>query len=364
MIKLFLLFFLLFSCAVKEEEKGKAQWQYYYDLGMSSYMAKNYSEAIANFFRASQLAPNEPKVWNALGLAYMEVQEHQKSETAFLRALQVDKAYTEAKLNLGVLYYRQRQYERSISTLREVLEDEAFPQKHMAFYYLGKAYQAMGNIKEYINNLRRATAYNPMFADAQLELAQAYENEGDYASAKNVYLSLINNGLVSPTIDLSMARVEYMLGNYASVKSHLKRVLEDKQTNPQLRSQAYDLLSQVLIAEQARLVQRVEKDRQPQQEKPPEPPAIPEASLRETAQENPQSRGRAYRIQVGAFSSANLARAWKDRLEKELGLKEVTVVEASGIFKVFYGAFNTKEEAQRELTRLKGVNIYGFIVNE
>ncbi|MEN3028315.1 MAG: tetratricopeptide repeat protein [Aquificaceae bacterium] len=364
MIRLFLLLFLLFSCAVREEERGKSQWQYYYDLGMSSYMAKNYSEAIANFFRASQLAPGEPKVWNALGLAYMEVQEYQKSEAAFLRALQVEKTYTEAKLNLGVLYYRQRQYERSISILREVLEDEAFPQKHMAFYYLGKVYQAMGNPKEYINSLRRATAYNPMFVDAQLELAQAYESEGDYSSAKNVYLNLINNGLVNPNIDLSMARVEYMLGNYASAKSYLKRVLEEKQTSPQLRSQAYDLLSQVLIAEQARLVQRVEKERQPQQEKTPELPATPEVSLRETAQENPQSRGKAYRIQVGAFSSASLARAWKDKLEKELGLRDITVVESSGIFKVFYGVFNSKEEAQRELARLKGVNIYGFIVNE
>jgi len=249
-IFLLILFSLIFSCVIKQEEGKKVQWQYYYDLGMSSYIAKNYSEAIANFFIASQLAPNEPKVWNALGLAYMEVQEHSKSENAFLKALQVDKNYTEAKLNLGILYYRQANYEKATITLKEVLQDEAFPQRHMAFYYLGKVYQATGNRQEYINNLRKAVAYNPMFIDAQLELAQAYELEENYISAKDVYQSLVNNGVNDPNLDFSFARVEYKLGNYASAKNYIKKVVEDKRTAPQVRMQAYELLSQVLIAEQ------------------------------------------------------------------------------------------------------------------
>ena len=245
-----LLLSLVFSCATPQEDEKKVKWQYYYDLGMSSYIAKNYSEAIANFFIASQLAPNEPKVWNALGLAYMEVQEYKKSESAFLKALEVDKRFTEAKLNLGILYYRQADYEKAISTLKEVLQDEAFPQKHMAFYYLGKVYQAIGNRREYINNLRKAVAYNPMFIDAQLELAQAYELEENYISAKDVYQSLVNNGVNDPNLDFSFARVEYKLGNYASAKNYIKKVVEDKRTAPQVRMQAYELLSQVLIAEQ------------------------------------------------------------------------------------------------------------------
>ncbi|MCS7308426.1 MAG: tetratricopeptide repeat protein, partial [Aquificaceae bacterium] len=107
MIWVFLILFLLFSCAPRTGDINSLKWQYNYDLGMSSYMAKNYSEAIANFYKASQLAPNEPKVWNALGLAYTEVQEYQKAETAYLKALEIDKKYTEAKMNLGILYFKQ-----------------------------------------------------------------------------------------------------------------------------------------------------------------------------------------------------------------------------------------------------------------
>ena len=377
MIWVFLILFSLFSCAPKTGDTGSLKWQYNYDLGMSSYMAKNYSEAIANFYKASQLAPNEPKVWNALGLAYTEVQEYQKAETAYLKALEIDKKYTEARMNLGILYFKQERYERSIEALKQVLEDEAFPQKHMAFYYLGKVYQSMGNHREYINNLRKATAYNPMFIDAQIELAQAYEKEEDYIQARSIYISLINNGINNPNLDLSMARVEYKLGNYTTAKSYIKKVLEDKRASSQLKSQAYDLLSEVLIAEQARTV-LLRTDKPAQREKPqeslpkpqeviPKPqeniPAL-QPAFREMPPQEIQTRQRVYRIQVGAFSSVQLARSWKERLERELNLKDISVVEASGVFRVFYGSFNTREDAQKELSRLRGMNIYGFIVQE
>jgi hypothetical protein len=66
----FLLIFIwlifLLSCAPATKEDQVKDWLYYYDLGMSALSAKNYSEAIANFFIATQKAPNEPKVWNSL----------------------------------------------------------------------------------------------------------------------------------------------------------------------------------------------------------------------------------------------------------------------------------------------------------
>jgi len=358
-----LIFLFIFSCAPKQEDVSKSQWQYFYDLGMSSYIAKNYSEAIANFFRATQLAPQEPKVWNALGLAYMEVQEYQKAENVFLRALQVDKTYTESKLNLGVLYYKQKDYERAIRVLREVIEDEAFPQKHMAFYSLAKVYQAIDRKEDYLANLRRTVAYNPMFIDAQLELAQFYEGEGDYASAKEVYQRLINNGMGSPSIYLSLAGVEYRLGDYASAKEYIRKVLEDRQTTSQFKSRAYELLSLVLIAEQS----RQSAPRLPEREEKQEEPA---SGNNRSDQVKPQEAEvlkpamKFYRIQLGAFSSANSARAWRDRLEKELNLKDVSVVESAGIFRVFYGRYESREEAMRQLEKLRSMNIYGFIVYE
>lgn len=355
---IFILFMTLFlSCVPMQEDKTKTQWQYFYDLGMSSYVAKNYSEAIANFFRATQLAPSEPKVWNALGLAYMEVQEYQKAESAFQRALQVDRNYTEAKLNLGVLYYRQKDYEKALKVLKEVLQDEAFPQKHLAFYFLAKVYQALDRKEEYVKNLNRAIAYNPMFVDAQLELAQAYETEGNYASAREVYHRLIDNGLINPAIHLSLAEVEYKLGNYSLAKDYIKRVIEDRQTTPQLKARAYDLLTLVLVAEQKRSISPGAPP--PPAEKPPR-----SAPLAEHTQESYQTPQKLFRIQLGAFSSQTSAKSWKERLERDFNLRDITIIESSGVYKVLYGRFESRDQAIRELQRLRNMNIYGFVVQE
>jgi tetratricopeptide (TPR) repeat protein len=348
---LILVFLLIVSCAVKQESSDKANnWQYYYDLGMSSFMAKNYSEAIANFFRASQMASNEPKVWNALGLAYMEVQEYEKAENSFRKALQVDKSYTESKLNLGILYYRKLDYSNAHSVIKEVLNDEAFPQKHMAYYYLAKVNEAMGNREDYISNLRKAVSYNPMFLDAQLELAKAYEEEGRYVDAKRLYENLINNGIKSSTIHLNLARVEYGLKNYSLSKEHIKKVLEDRQTDPQTRNEALKLLSSVLIREQEDIL-----GKKTSEESLPKPPMVPK-------EEEFQQPSKLYRIQLGTFSSEHYAKSWKDRLESELNLKDLVILVQSGLFRVLYGSFNSREEAQRELERLKKLNLYGFIV--
>lgn len=57
-----------------------------------------------------------------------------------------------------------------------------------------------------------------------------------------------------------------------------------------------------------------------------------------------------YRIQLGAFSSVSSARSWKEKLERELNLKDVVIVESSGIFRVFYGKFEKGKMHSESLT--------------
>lgn len=249
-------FVFFLSCAPTTKEGQVKDWLYYYDLGMSALYAKNYSEAIANFFIATQKAPNEPKVWNALGIAYMEVFEYEKAESAFKRALNVDKKFTEARLNLGVMYFRKKDYENALREIRTALADESFPHKHIAFYYLARVYKALDNKNLYLENLRKATAYNPMFFEAQLELANAYEEMGDYRSALDVYRNLLNNGIRTPQIELNLARLLFYTEDYENAKLFIKRLIENKQADASQRSQAYELLSQILVKEQEMLIGR------------------------------------------------------------------------------------------------------------
>jgi Tfp pilus assembly protein PilF len=382
----FLLIFIwlifILSCAPATKEDQAKNWLYYYDLGMSALSAKNYSEAIANFFIATQKAPNEPKVWNSLGIAYMEVYEYEKAESAFRRALEVDKKFTEARLNLGVMYFRKKDYENALREIRTALADEAFPHKHIAFYYLARIYKALDNQDLYLENLRKATAYNPMFFDAQLELANAYEEMGDYRSALDVYRNLLNNGIRTPQIELNVARLLFYAEDYENAKLFIKRLMENKQADASQRSQAYELLSQILVKEQERLISRKTASAQkegeerkaeektqglPPKEEPITNQTVPEMAKPERKTENKPAevqKERVFRIQLGAFSSEERAKAWKEKLEKEWGIKDLTIVEHLGIYRVMYGSFKSRAEAEAQVKRLKGYNLYGFIVQD
>jgi len=385
---LILIWFVFFlSCAPATKEDQAKNWLYYYDLGLSALSAKNYSEAIANFFIATQKAPNEPKVWNALGIAYMEVFEYEKAESAFRRALGVDKKFTEARLNLGVMYFRKKDYENALREIRTALADEAFPHKHIAFYYLARIYKALDNQNLYLENLRKATAYNPMFFEAQLELANAYEEMGDYRSALDVYRNLLNNGIRTPQIELNMARLLFYTEDYENAKLFIKRLIENKQADVSQRSQAYELLSQILVKEQERLISRkmasAQKEREiteveeKKQELPPkEEPVSKEKITNQTESEIAKAerktenepaevqRERVFRIQLGAFSSEERAKAWKEKIEKELGIKDIMIVEHLGIHRVLYGSFKSRAEAEAQVRRLRSYNLYGFIVQD
>jgi Flp pilus assembly protein TadD len=382
----FLLIFIwlifLLSCASATKEDQTKNWLYYYDLGMSALSAKNYSEAIANFFIATQKAPNEPKVWNSLGISYMEVSEYEKAESAFRKALEVDKKFTEARLNLGVMYFRKKDYENALREIRTALADESFPHKHIAFYYLARIYKAIDNQNLYLENLRKATAYNPMFFEAQLELANAYEDMGDYGYALDVYRNLLNNGIRTPQIELSMARLLFYIEDYENAKLFIKRLMENKQADASQRSQAYELLNQILVKEQEMLIGRkmvsTQKEREEPkaeektQERPPKEEPItnrtePEITKPERKTEHKPvevQKERVFRIQLGAFSSEDRAKAWKEKIEKELGIKELTIVEQVGIYRVLYGSFKSRAEAEAQIERLKGYNLYGFIVQD
>jgi tetratricopeptide (TPR) repeat protein len=368
LIFIWLIFILSCASATKEEDQTK-NWLYYYDLGMSALSAKNYSEAIANFFVATKKAHNEPKVWNSLGIAYMEVFEYEKAEFAFRKALEVDKKFTDARLNLGVMYFRKKDYENALMEIRTALADEAFPHKHIAFYYLARIYKAIDNQNLYLENLRKATAYNPIFFEAQLELANAYEEMGDYRSALDVYRNLLNNGIRTPQIELSMARLLFYVEDYETAKLFIKSLIENKQADASQKAQAYELLSQILVKEQEKLIGKGTVATQKEQDKPKaenlqKRPDEPKPERKTEHKPAEVQKERVFRIQLGAFSSEDRAKAWKEKIEKELGIKGLTIVEQLGIYRVLYGSFKSRSEAEAQIEQLKGHNIYGFIVQD
>jgi cell division protein FtsN len=164
----------------------------------------------------------------------------------------------------------------------------------------------------------------------------------------------LNNNVDSPIVLLGLARVNFELGNYDASKDIIKTIIERKDTDSSVKNQAYELLNKVLIKEQERYItlhatQEKPKIEQKTQEKP-------------KVEENPVIK-KTFAIQIGSFSSYDRADTFKKRIEAQL--KDVRIVEQSGIYRVLYGRFPTREEAEKEKKNLlKNFNILGFIVEQ
>ncbi len=377
---IFLVFGIVISCTPFSNQDKEAQWRYYYDLGMSAYYSKNFSEATANLHKAARVKESEPTIWNALGQVYMEVGEWEKAENSLKKALEIDKNFTDARLNLGILYLKTKRYKEAEKYLQEAIDDETFEKKHIAYFYMAKLKRELDDKEGYLRNLKKATAYNPMFIEAQMELGSAYMEIKDYENAERVYISLLNNNFKYPEVYLSLARVYIDMAKYDLAKEMIRAVFENKQTNELQRKEAYDLLSKILIIEQqqkvgmkkAREIEKKIKIRSQKKtikvkpKKKLEGVVIKKEESVEKTEKKEKRGGRKFKgkygIQVGAFSTKAKAEIMVERLKK-FGFENVFIHESSGIYKVIYGGFNTRKEAKEKLNVLKKINIYGFIVD-
>ncbi len=85
--------------------------------------------------------PDDPDVFNSLGVVYEHQDLPQKAEAAFGRALQYAPDHTRARINLGKLYFRRQRLDEALATLQEALpHDSRKEARYEVNYQLGLVY--------------------------------------------------------------------------------------------------------------------------------------------------------------------------------------------------------------------------------
>ena len=77
----------------------------------------DYEKALRHLTRASVLIPEQPQVWNHLGLAYHGLNQPIKAADAYQRALRIDRNLAAPRYNLGVLYLEQGHLPQAVTEL-------------------------------------------------------------------------------------------------------------------------------------------------------------------------------------------------------------------------------------------------------
>ncbi|MGQ9672392.1 MAG: sulfatase-like hydrolase/transferase [Candidatus Aminicenantales bacterium] len=151
--------------------------------------AKEYEEAIKTFWeKRLPQAEQDPEIWNSLGVAYASAGELEKAVAAYGRALQLDRDYPSAHINLGTSYLLLFQKskdeawaEKAIDSYERAIALEG--NNAAAYNGLGAVYKMTGRLDEAISSWREALNLRPDFDHPLYNLGLAYFEKGDRVAA-------------------------------------------------------------------------------------------------------------------------------------------------------------------------------------
>jgi len=96
-----------------EEELRLKQASSHFNLGMDYLRKDRVALGLREFLLAESFDPKSPRIHHALGNAYLMRRKPVEAEQHYLRALEIEPTYHEARLNLAILYSQLSRYEES-----------------------------------------------------------------------------------------------------------------------------------------------------------------------------------------------------------------------------------------------------------
>ncbi|HEU5133196.1 MAG TPA: tetratricopeptide repeat protein, partial [Pyrinomonadaceae bacterium] len=180
-----------------------------------------------------RVTPNLPLALNLMGSVRAKQGRLVEAESLFLRAVQNDKTYTGARMNLVYLYLLKRAPDKAIPQLNEVLAVE--PENAEAKVILGDAYLAKNDLQKAEESYLSALDKNLDNAGALFGLAQISRLKGETKEV-GIYLNRVGILVADSTSHefLYKFALEAMrVGMFDAAQSALERAVSLKPKEPQ-----------------------------------------------------------------------------------------------------------------------------------
>lgn len=141
-----------------------------------------YDQAILRYRRLVALAPRRPGIHYRLGRALLQQSEKNGDEAVreFKQELEIDPTNANASYELGVIHYRQAQYDKAEAAFKLALH--YYPDFQEAEVGLGRALIALRKPSSAVDHLQRAVLLNANDEVAWYTLSRAYRDLGNTAA--------------------------------------------------------------------------------------------------------------------------------------------------------------------------------------
>lgn len=134
--------------------------------GIQLYKQGKNSEAIAVLERLSKQkeAKTDAKVWNYLGLAYIEQNDFKKARKVLEQAVSLSPQNSAMRTNLGYAYLLSRKVNQAQTELDKAIQIE--PQNYLAYFFRGTSYFWERKLEEALTDADKTIALNANFSAA------------------------------------------------------------------------------------------------------------------------------------------------------------------------------------------------------
>lgn len=171
----FLLTVNLFGCATDsglDKENAVRAAEYNAQLGVAYLQQGRYDIAKQKLEKASQQDPDNGDVYHYLAELYRRLDEFDKAESYFQKALSKSENNSALMNNYGVFLCDRKQYQQARENFEKVLKDPLYPRKDLVYENMGICFLQQGNLLVAEEYLDKAYAANPRLPVTTINLAQ------------------------------------------------------------------------------------------------------------------------------------------------------------------------------------------------
>lgn len=180
------------------------------------------AEAEKELAAVLKVSPNLPVALNFMGTIRAKQNRLLEAETLFLRAVQNDKSFTGARMNLVYLYLLKRAPDKAILQLKEVLALE--PEHPEATEKLAELLFTQGRFDECISFIEKQRGSRPVSASLLVILGDAYLAKNDLPKAEENYLVALEGRLENAGALFGLAQISRLKGETKETSIYLSRV--------------------------------------------------------------------------------------------------------------------------------------------
>jgi tetratricopeptide (TPR) repeat protein len=183
-------------------------------------------EALSRFEQALALAPDNPEVIEAIGRALLSLDRAEEAEASFLDALELDPDWVAPRMGLAALAMRNDEPFKVVHHLeRATASDPEYPD---AFVELGRYYGLMGEPGLARATFERWTRLHPEDADMLINAGLTAFDAADYSQALEFFekaLEMAQDGEQKSGARTFRANSLDMLGRYPEAIAEYERVI-------------------------------------------------------------------------------------------------------------------------------------------